>query len=409
MPRFNPEASAFFDKNLEKQPTPEQKPAKLDIDIEKIDMSTEETVAAYKDVCDELSDLAENKNQAPGEIIEDIGNDPDKKRAFIDRLPRPAKKLVLALGLTIFLGTAATSVEAGQYRRSGTTAAKQEKQPFFPFKWVKEKVAPELSLVQRAEREIMFGTPKRNPDGSEKYDNKYNIIRENNGLIHELGREIQGNWRTRTTEQQEIRQFEISDNFELFAGWSIQEKKVNLPDGRVFDYYGPWPDQGCGPAEFLMYTTGYLNSFPTGKFPSKNVRAWRPGRTVPPQLMAERFYNAQKLRSDVSKGFTPDEKTIELDDANFWVMWEMYRSDPANKKYLTDSALAKKIENYRQTFWQEGWSGRVNREKQTKEFYQQQRRTERQKAEAKAAAARAAQQEKQKQDKRNARSRTGIR
>lgn len=409
MPRFNPEASAFFEKNLKKQATPEQAPAEPNVDIEKIDMSPEETVAAYQDVCDQLTDLADQQNKPPAEIIESLDDDSKKKRAFLDRLPRPAKKLVLALGMTIFLGTAATSVEAGQYRRSGTTAAKQEKQPFFPFKWVKEKVAPELSLVQRAEREIMFGTPKRNPDGSEKYDNKYNVIRENNGLIHELGKEISGSWRNRTTEQQEIRQFEISDNFELFAGWSIQEKKVNLPDGKVFDYYGPWPNQGCGPAEFLMYTTGYLNSFPTGPFPSKNVRAWRPGRTVPPQLMADRYYHSQKLRSDISKGFTPDEKTIELDDVNFWVMWEMYRSDQAHKKYLTNSALAKKIENYRQTFWQEGWSGRVNREKQAKEYSQQQSQNARQENEAKAAAARAAQQEKQKQDKRNARSRTGIR
>lgn len=425
MRRLSPEAGDFFAKNLNKQAkgekpdTPEAEAAppqqeseaarRAEEALDNIDLEPAQAKEEIAEIAKAVQEEAKDSGETVAEIAQDIKADPERKKSFLQKLSSGKKKIVAAVGLSLFLTAMAPNVSAGSsYREKGRQAART-KQSFSPLRWLGEKLAPEMSRVKRAEREIMYGTPRRNSNGSIQ-ERRGEIVREKNGLRHELSRYMNGSWRKRTVNGIPFRQFEISDRVELFDDWSIQERTVDTPAG-TFDYYGPWPDKPCPPSVFIMYTSGNLDTFTIGKFPGPTTRAWRPGSTVEPSRMTNRFYRVQKLHPRRSTGYTPSQNSlIDIESQNFWIMWEMYRKDPNQRSFMNGSEVARNIEKYRDVSWQEGgWERLIQKENERINKLRTRQRAGRQEARRRQRAREEAAKQKARQDKNRARRQTGFR
>jgi len=423
MRRISPEAGDFFAKNLDKQTKaekphdPETAPPQQESEaarraeeaLDSIDLEPDQAKEEIKDIVEAVKDEAKDADETVAEAAQDMQTDPKRKKSFLQKLSSGKKKIVAAVGLSLFLTTMAPNVSAGsRYQEKGKRPTRTE-QSFSPFSWLGEKIAPEMNRVHRAEREIMYGTPQRNPNGSIK-ERRGEIVRENNGLRHELSRYMNGSWRKRTVNGIPFKQFEISDRVELFDDWSIQERTVDTPAG-TFDYYGPWPDKPCPPSVFIMYTSGNLDTFTIGKFPGPTTRAWRPGSTIEPSKMTNRFYRVQKLHPRRSTGYTPSQNSmIDIESQNFWIMWEMYRQDPNQRSFMNRSEVARNIEKYRDASWQEGgWERLIQKENDRISKLRARQAAERRDARHRQRAREEAAKKKARQDKNRARRQTGFR
>ncbi|GEM_PF-3241674 len=415
MRKFSPEANAFFEHSLKKQEAakpPKSEKAETETDfppVPDIDMEEPEAREAIEDIAEAVQTEAKQAGETIPELADDLSADKKKRASLLQKLSKSRKKVVAALGLGFILGVLAggPTAEAGSdYRQKGHQ--QRESKTVYPLQELFRLASPELSRVRRAAKEIMLGSPVRNSDGSIRQE-RGDIVRNRDGVNYELGRHMRGRWSREKTYGPPIDQFEISDSVELFKDWSIQERSVQLPNGKTFDYYGPWPDSECPPAVFLMYTSGKLDSFTKGKFPGPTIRAWRPGQTIPPSRMTDRFYRVRELNSMFSKGYTSSQRSqINIETPSFWLMWEMYRQDPNQRRAMEQSGVARSIEKYHDVTWEGSWEELVQAERAEEQARKDRKKMAARKAKEKRKAARQARRTQRQNDKRKARNRTGV-